>query len=70
MHIGWKNVKEGDNLEDQRVDDRRIILKSILRKYGAKVWTGCTRLRIGTVTGFYQQDNQHSSSTKNYDFLD
>jgi hypothetical protein len=31
--------------------DRRILLECNLEKYGGKVWTGCTWLRIGTSGG-------------------
>jgi len=47
MHTGlcWVNLKEGDHLEDLRVDGR-VILKLILKKYDGRAWTGFNWLRI------------------------
>jgi hypothetical protein len=42
-----ENLKGRDRLEDLGVDGK-IMLEWILGKEGAKVWTGCIWLRIGT----------------------
>jgi hypothetical protein len=44
------NLKGRDHLEDLGVDVK-LILKSILRKYSGKMWTGFIWLRIGTSGG-------------------
>jgi len=48
--FGRKKLKERDHSEDLGVDGM-IILELILGKYGAKVWTGCSSLRIGISGG-------------------
>jgi hypothetical protein len=52
MHVVFslEGLKGIDHLEDISVDEK-IILEWILEKYGGKVWTGCTWLRIGTSGG-------------------
>jgi hypothetical protein len=45
------DIKARDHLEDLDVDGN-IILKLILNKYGARVWTGFIWLRIGTSDQF------------------
>jgi hypothetical protein len=49
-HIGfwWESQKERDNKEDINVRGR-IILKWMLEKYGAVLWTAVIRLRTGTI---------------------
>ena len=46
----WGNLREGNHLEDRRVDGR-IILKWILEKLDRGAWTGSILLRIGTGGG-------------------
>ena len=43
----WGNLREGDLLEDPRID-WRIILRWIFGKWEVGVWTGSSWLRIGT----------------------
>jgi hypothetical protein len=43
----WGNLKERDHLEDPSVDGR-LILRWIVREWYVGVWTGSSRLRIGT----------------------
>jgi len=43
----WGNLRERDHLEDPGVD-RRIILRSIFRKWDMGTWTRLTWLKIGT----------------------
>jgi hypothetical protein len=44
------NLTGRDHSEDLGIDGKKI-LEWILGKYGGKVWTGCTWLRIGTRGG-------------------
>ena len=41
----WGNLKDRNNLRDLEVDGR-IILKSVIKKYGGRAWTGYTGLWI------------------------
>jgi len=49
VYIGfrWRNLKEGEHLEDQGVDER-IILRWLFRKWDVRAWNGSIRFRIGT----------------------
>jgi hypothetical protein len=44
--VWWRNPRERDNLEDQGVDGR-IILVWIFRKWDVGVWSESSWLRIG-----------------------
>jgi hypothetical protein len=46
----WGNLREMDNMEDSGIDGK-IILRWIFRKWDVGVWTGLSRLRIGTGVG-------------------
>jgi hypothetical protein len=46
----WGDLKERDHLEDQ-VEDGKIILRWIFRKWYVRAWTGSIWLRIGTGGG-------------------
>jgi hypothetical protein len=48
----------------------RIVLKWIYRKCDVGVWTGSSWLRIGTVGGHFEDDNEPSGSIKCGGFLD
>jgi len=48
----WRNLREGDKLEDPGVDGR-IILRWIFRNCDMGVWSGWSWLRIGTGGGGY-----------------
>jgi len=52
VHAGfwWGNMRERDHLEDPGVDGR-IILRWVFQKWGVRVWTGSSWLRIETVGG-------------------
>jgi hypothetical protein len=52
VHTGfwWGDPREGHHLGDPGVD-RRIILKSIFKKWDGGAWTGLSWLRIGTGGG-------------------
>jgi len=48
--FGWGNLREREHLGDPGVDGR-IILRWIIRKWDVGLWTGSSRLRIGTDVG-------------------
>jgi len=50
MGFWWGIMRERGHLEDPRVDGR-IILRCTFRKCDVGVWTGSSRLRIGTGGG-------------------
>jgi hypothetical protein len=52
MHEKFRlgNLKEGYHSEDLGADGRKI-LEWILGRWGGKLWTGCSWLRIGTSGG-------------------
>jgi hypothetical protein len=50
MRNAW-NILVGKPEGEDQDGDGRIILEWILGKYGGKVWTGCSWLRIGTSDG-------------------
>jgi len=43
----WGNLRERGHLGDPGIDGR-VILGWIFRKWGVRVWTGSSWLRIGT----------------------
>jgi hypothetical protein len=43
----WINLRERHHLEDPAVRGR-IILRWIFRKWNVGIWTGLSRLRVGT----------------------
>jgi hypothetical protein len=51
VHTGfwWRDLREGDHLEDSGVDGR-IILECIFKKWD-EAWTGLSWLRIATGGG-------------------
>jgi hypothetical protein len=71
MHIRLQpeNLKEIDHLEDLGIVGK-IILGSILEKYGAKLWIGFVCLRIGSMAGSCEHGNESSGSIKGEKFLD
>jgi hypothetical protein len=52
VHTGfwWRDLREGDHLEDQVIDGT-IILKWIFKKWDGRAWTGLIWHRIGTGGG-------------------
>jgi hypothetical protein len=48
--LWWGNLRERDHWGDPGVD-KRILLRSILRKWDVGVWTGLSWLRIETGGG-------------------
>jgi hypothetical protein len=46
----WENLRERDHWGDPDVDGR-IIIRWIYRKWGMRVWTGLSWLRIEKVGG-------------------
>jgi hypothetical protein len=52
MYTGfwWENLRERDHVEESNVDGRKIF-RWIFRKWDVRVWTGSSRLRIGTGGG-------------------
>jgi len=47
VDFGWWKGEERDHLEYLDVD-RKMILKSILKKYNGSMWSGLIWLRTGT----------------------
>jgi hypothetical protein len=45
----YENLKERDPLEDLSIDNSRLILKWIWKKYDGIVWTCTMCLRTGTI---------------------
>jgi hypothetical protein len=50
QRFGGQNLRERNHLGDSSVDGK-IILRWIFRKWGVRVWTGWSWLRIGTGGG-------------------
>jgi len=48
--LWWGNLRERDHLGDPGVDGR-IILRWVFSKLDMAIWTGSSRLRIGTGGG-------------------
>jgi hypothetical protein len=44
----WENQRESDQLDNTGVDNRRIILRWVFRKWDVGIWTGVIWLRTGT----------------------
>jgi hypothetical protein len=51
MGIWWVNLRERNQLGDSGLEDRRIILKWIFRKWDVGVWNGLSWLTIETGAG-------------------
>jgi hypothetical protein len=64
-----ESLKGRDHSENQGIDGR-IIFKWILRKQGAKEWTGFIWLMIGTGGDCCKHGNEPSGITKYGEFLD
>jgi hypothetical protein len=54
--FGWKNLKNGERSEDAYVDGR-ITLKRVLNGI---FWAGFILLRLGTISGSSEHDNEAS----------
>ena len=66
-YIIWVgNVKKTDRFEGRGVD-RRIILKSILKKVGLDVVGGLILLSPGQIAGFVERDNELNGFHKTRD---
>jgi hypothetical protein len=63
-----EDLKEGGYLGDLAIDGR-IILKFILSKWDARVWTKSLWLRIWPSGGSCEHANEHSGLIKGGDFL-
>jgi hypothetical protein len=49
--VWWRDLREGDHLEDPYIDGRIIIIKCIFKKWDGVAWTESICLRIGTGGG-------------------